>query len=131
MTREIKFRAKSLETKKWVYGHYYAEIVFNDTSLDHFINTIPDYSNTVLVDPKTVGQFTGLKDIEGNEIYEGDVRTHNNSYGQTHQYVIEFKNGGLIGKPLNDMISLLWFVELTHTKLIGNIHDNPELLNHA
>lgn len=63
--REIKFRGKRLDNGKWVYGYLADENYIND------INTF-DLSS-IEVDSDTVGQYTGLNDANGKEIYEGDI----------------------------------------------------------
>lgn len=66
-----KFRGKRVDNGEWVYGYYRANQFDN-----HFITVIEEKSKIVWkeyeVDPKTVGQWTGRKDIKGTDIYDGD-----------------------------------------------------------
>lgn len=69
----IKFKAKRLDNAEWVEGYFYQECgntyIIEDRQKDSKLNR----NETVLVDPSTVCQFTGLKDCKGNEIWEGDI----------------------------------------------------------
>lgn len=64
--REILFRGKRLDNGQWVYGYY-----AYDRGKYHYIKSVDDSFN-YRVDPDTVGQYTGLKDKDGNKIFEGD-----------------------------------------------------------
>lgn len=115
--REIKFRGKRLDNGKWIYGSLVILngrcFIFNDECRAE-------------VDPSTVGQYTGLKDKNGKEIYEGDILTDKyESIG-----VVEWQNGGFVVN-LGDVDILQiadCFDDSYQMWTIGNIHDNPELL---
>ena len=69
--REIKFRGKRLDNGEWVYGHYIKVTPYKDVD-GHRICT-QDTWDMIPVDPASLGQFTGLRDKNGREIYEGDI----------------------------------------------------------
>ena len=127
--REIKFRAKRTDTGEWVFG-----------DLQHVqrINTkeqaeqsgrrsepavrIANYD----VDEQTIGQYTGMKDADGKEIYEGDVIFQTNVFGE-RKYSLEYINGAFCLCRNGDIWLTLVDVRLS-IYVKGNIHDNPELL---
>ena len=130
--RTIKFRAKNLDGE-WVYGFYVEEErqTFNGFEKKHFIvNDGYDYVN-----PDTVGQFTGLYDKDGKEIYEGDIvkapyldpifgDVVNNMFVNI---VVGYNKGSFVLEydgNLRVYISDLY----DNIEIIGNIYDNPELL---
>lgn len=127
MIREIKFRGKRIDTGKWVYGYYYSECgntyIFEDRQKESMTRRNVVYS----VKEDTIGQYTGLKDRNGKEIYEGDLLL---SVGMVwkvvyHENLASFvlcTEYGRGNSPLGEMIRSFDF------KIIGNIHDNPELL---
>jgi uncharacterized phage protein (TIGR01671 family) len=121
--REIKFRGKRIDNGEWVFGW----VSFQHNRAFIHSDDMP-YDNAVEVDPATVGQFTGLKDKSGREIYEGDVV----KYGDTiHEVVFEQRNNtayfGLVYSP-EETRSFGHYQDLQQIEIIGNVHDNPELL---
>ncbi len=120
MKREIKFRGKRIDNKKWVYGFLADEDYIND------IDSI-DLSS-IEVDIDTVGQFTGLFDKNGKEIYEGDIIkgfdiTIEVWYSEDRAcFIAEMK------EPQNDMVDILGGYDTQRMEIIGNIYDNPDLI---
>lgn len=110
--REIKFRGKDMESYKWVYGN-----LCNACGNEHGAMCIDCF----VVDPATVGQYTGLKDKNGVEIYEGDVLRAES--GKIYEVI--FGQGAYRIKHSTRKLLLVdgWYYEV-----IGNIHDAPELL---
>ena len=126
--RTIKFRGKDRRTGKWFYGNLYVK----DTRGRTHICT-PE-RGCFDIDPETVGQFTGLMDKNGNEIYEGDVIGCHNPRIK-HLIFYNEKQGrfmaALNGDIENDFVGVCGLDDSRWTgskKVIGNIYDNPELL---
>lgn len=119
--REHKYRGKRLDNGEWVYGGLIADGKGNYAIAKLVILNNCNTASVHMVDPATVGQYTGLKDKNGKEIYEGDIVHWNEYVGK-----VIFKNGLFARKFKNvsaPLVSLLLV-----TEVIGNIHDNPELL---
>jgi len=121
MNIEIKFRAKN--KIGWIYGYLsYANILM----------CIYDGNGDCIVDIDTIGQFTGLHDKNGNDIYEGDIiqlQCKENKYNclvdwniNLGAWCISIDNKCLGVKPLGEWLREDSFI------VIGNIFDNPELL---
>lgn len=121
--REIKFRGKRVDNGEWVYG-YYTKHVDKESGILGIENNyywIHDNQGDIHdVDSNTVGQFTGLLDENGKEIYEGDI-LDSSLYGLCVVEYDEFGTFSPFGHGDYAEIS-------TWLKVIGNIHDNPELL---
>lgn len=133
--REILFRGKIINNhsihlkpdKGWVYG-VPVPIKINSYATDrvemtecHGYDELDYYellSEDEEVDPKTIGQYTGLKDKNGKMIFEGDVvRLYCGIYGTYEMCVIDIRNGF---KPIEEK-------KIKEIEIIGNIYDNPEL----
>ena len=132
MNRTIKFRGKSADNGKWITGYYYHEcgntyIVEDRQSLSETSRNVP-----YVVIPETVGQFTGLFDKNGKEIYEGDI-LHTITFGfepEEYTAIILYDNCRF---QLSNGRNLFYFGQSDLTKMddtivIGNIYDNPELI---
>lgn len=124
--RDIKFRGKRTGNGEWVYGNLvrgcdekYAYIVEfgNEELCRNYVNVSPD----------TVGQYTGLKDKNGTKIFEGDIVTRF-WFDKTHIYQIAYDSGtaSFIGQA--DVKFTTFDYDSPEFEVIGNIYDNPELL---
>ena len=130
--REILFRGKRVDNGEWVYGllcrvgNTYANIVEKSTEV----------MCTVLTN--TIGQFTGLTDKNGRKIFEGDVLNVHDQIPTFDGYntdeiiyngkVMYIKNQGMYVCEGNNDGNALCALNLDKCEVIGNIHDNPELL---
>ena len=134
--REILFRGKRKDNDEWVEGYYARKGVDKDT-FKHFIcvmtfnvngNTYSSmfYLTDIEVIPETVGQYTGLKDKNGKKIFEHDI-VRIAVCGTYDNYVISYdkENARFV---VGDTGFTFWSYISTKIEVIGNIHDNPELL---
>ena len=124
--REIKFRAKELGTGKWVQGDLH--ILCTRPHIHHMLY-IPDKS---YIDLSTVGQFTGLHDKNGKEICEGDIvrfsmieDASSIGYVAFHKRSASFR---VIAEHTDFGIGNRYGLHESTLEVIGNCHDNPELL---
>lgn len=123
--RTIKFRGKDIETGEWVYGDLIQRMGYMPSILYPYEHDGKIRYAERAVKRDTVGQFTGLTDKNGKEIYEGDIYRYDNP--DSINEVSYCAGGGFAGfdiTPAKHNENRLLDVEV-----IGNIHDNPELLN--
>lgn len=139
--REILFKAKQIDNGEWIEGSLidldidsgYCYIVqpYKKASILPIIFLITDRMK--LVDPETLCQFTGLFDKNGNRIWENDICDRKEKYPE----VVKMTNGDwtldysyAIGRDYgNSYCNLGFYVnERKCVEVIGNIFDNPELL---
>lgn len=122
--REIKFRGKRLDNGEWVVGSY-IEAENRDLSIAHQI--VPYESGEAVreVDPNTVGQYTGLKDKSGREIYEEDILLD-----ESGVYAVVYYSMGTFCVDFGEGFDLQYFTDGIHEicDVVGNIHDNRHLL---
>jgi len=130
--REYKFRGKRLDTGEWVYGYYFIEeryiedgIIWRD--IPQIQQRYGDHFQYFDVDPATVGQYTGLHDKNGREIYEGDIVLCTMPF-ESFNAVVEFADGcfEIRSKKWRDYLKV--YVANHAVEIIGNRWDNPELL---
>lgn len=144
MNRPIKFRGKTL-SGEWAYGSLIKldigyiiltnEVTETSDESDERNAVIFSADEIAAVNPETVGQFTGLLDKNGTEIYEGDIVSvddFSSAYSSPYtgkvimrggQWCVEYYKGLRCCPPL-------FFDDFAgrKTEVVGNIHDNPELL---
>lgn len=121
--REILFRGQGIDGN-WYYG---VPLVFTE---DYVCMTAPHtYNKSVL--PETVGQFTGLTDRNGIKVFDGDILVFRK--GATHPIKVYWDGLGWKflrnGKNIQDAFECNTIDHIKFCEVIGNIHDNPELLH--
>lgn len=115
--REILFRGKAIDGN-WYYG---VPLIFTE---DYVCMTAPHTYNKK-VEANTIGQFTGLTDKNGTKIFEGDICKHRSNYsGDFVISIVTYTDGQFLSMADNNS----GFNLSDKLEVIGNIHDNLELL---
>lgn len=137
--REILFRGKRVDNGEWIEGSLIHQTKFYGDPVDcyHILydgEFHADYYGSVEVIPETIGEFTGMLDKNGKKIFEGDIvilfeyvkKTFDVDDGE-----VRYGRGGFHVKEfstLNSLNALASYDGVFRGEIIGNIHDNPELL---
>jgi uncharacterized phage protein (TIGR01671 family) len=154
--REIKFRGKMVNAEKWLYGNLQVPC---KEGVPYYMLDEDKYQRQV--DVKTIGQYTGLKDKNGKEIYEGDIlrveefKNESDSMEKSEEFYEAFdledmkgekrreyitpvcwEDGAFVisARQENDTFLCVLYGDMRRSfpifvfEVIGNIHDNPELL---
>lgn len=147
--REILFRGKDADYGEWVYGYYAhlknmhdvkADIIYTGYADMYMGSILPEYYE---VNPETVGQYTGLKDKNGTRVFEGDI-LHVEQCGETGSRISPVYFGEYIDADsvFDNYCCIGFYVKTSdgcctigallseefECEVIGNIHDNPELM---
>lgn len=129
MNREILFRGKRKSDGEWIFGNL---LRTDDDGICIIQNHVPHhFLKNYEVDQETICQYTGLTGENGKKIFEGDIVKYD--FGEEQigvqlavvQYDAQYH--GFLTKPVNDWM----YAQLKDCEVIGNIFDNPELLDKA
>ena len=148
MNREILFRGKLLRTGEWIEGYYCKT---SDTtyafSEDYDRHPVPEHHCILVdeitdwglpnrptlheVDPVTIGQYTGLKDRNGKRIWDGDILLFTNTDNEQSLYDVRWDYHRWLVQMHGDYSAMPDDLDdffCQYAEVIGNIHDDQELL---
>ena len=121
--REILFRGKRTNNGEWIEGYLYSI----SEEYNPFIMLRNRCAESYQVDSETVGQYTGMTDKNGVKIFEGDIMELE-AYGKHYKGHVEIVSGNasIVCKNVSPFLDDA--IDKYVAQIIGNIHDNPELL---
>ena len=124
MKREILFRGKRANGR-WVYGSLVVSKKIDPAIYFNISKGAAEVLDWCYVKPDTVGQYTGLKDKNGNKIFEGDIVEFTNL--DLPNMVIRFDNGSFM--LCEDEYSTYEELRMNYAvEVVGNIYEHPELM---
>ena len=136
--RDYLFHGKRKDNGEWVYWNIYGEFCTSKGRRTRLIIKTPygekyyHYIHEIkqLIDPSTVAQYTGLTDKNGKGIFEGDIVKTDKFSEPNKQYIIKYDLlfGAFIGHDRYNFYFVTFDGHSDEFEVIGNIHDNPELL---
>ena len=130
MNREILFRGKRVDNGAWETGSFVGIRMGCSDERTYIADKMTGYNTPVI--PETVGQYTGLTDKNGNKIFEGDIiEAHFDELfpDLATTLIVVWSDYGWFGRDMEgnvDSLEQKWVSDFF--EIIGNIHDNPDLL---
>ena len=129
--REILFRGKRVDNGEWETGSLLVERMNTSDQQVMIADKMTGYPTLVL--PETIGQYTGLTDKNGKKIFEGDILEGElddnlDPGAKWRSTVVMGKFGWLADNPTGSAPTPLDEFDIKEGEVIGNIHDNPELM---
>lgn len=119
MNREILFRGKRVDSSEWFEGSYW----LSRSAVRETTYITDGYGNLFCVIPETVGQYTGLNDKNNVKIFDGDILKFRSGI-----YSVEWDNEHSKFLQRDGQFSRELHIWIAKSEIVGNIHDNPELL---
>ncbi len=131
-TREILYRGKAVGSGAWVKGVPCGNIMIRSFYFPRLGDEDPSSEIPLLsligIDPKAIGEYTGLTDKNGVKIFEGDILRNNGG----EKFVVAYSEKWVrfVAQEVENGLMFEWSMWDANkvTEVIGNIHDNPELL---
>ena len=120
MNRDIKFRGKRIDNGEWIYGWL---VIQSDNTA--YISEHYKRGEWVEVDPKTVGQYTGMSDKNGKGIFEGDIIKSARGYNAVAEWV---DDGRFLGFTIERERKIMYIGQESAVEIIGNVYENADLL---
>ena len=128
---ESLYRGKRIDNGEWVYGNLIGEDVIVPKGQEFYIegHYLDSGLDMYIVDPKTVGQYTDLKDKNDKKIFKGNiVKCYDEMFRKAFIGEVVYRSGSFCIKEAEDDYLYHFRWDDYECEVIGNIHDNPELL---